>query len=96
MPATNKDTRLDFSSRAAKTAAQGFDFVRDLGAFASDYVDLFAAELTAGDYAGTALDGLDPADVLKLASCYQQIDTILSANDGEIRKAVKRLAQFNR
>ena len=96
MPQTSKATRLNFSSNAAKTCRAGLDFMRDGLALAFDYADLYAGELTAGDYAESTLDGMDPADVATLVGALQQIDAILSAADGAARKAVKRLAQFAR
>ena len=96
MPQTTKDTRLDFSSRVAATAKQGFDFLRGLQAEVSDYSDLFQAELSNADYAGTALDGMDIADIGAAVQAAIAIDALLSANNGAARLAFKRLAQFAR
>lgn len=94
MPSTNKSTRLDFSKQIAVSAESGFNFLRTLGGLAYDYSDLFAAELTNADYAGTALEGMDKADIGAAIQGFLTITATLDANDGAYRKAFKRLAQF--
>lgn len=90
----------DFLSRAAIDARDGLAVLRRLEALATDYVDLeytpnSKVPITADDAVGT-LAGIDPADLAMAVSGIGAIGELLSANDGQLRKAFKRLSQFAR
>jgi hypothetical protein len=94
--ATTKNSRLDYTSKLARAASEAFDTLRKLEGLAYDYADLYGSELSADDYAGTALDGIDVQDIRDSVAGVTAISELLSANNGALRKTFKRLAQFNR
>ena len=96
MPQTTKDTRIDFSTRAADTSRQGFVFLRGLEDLVSDYADIFAVELTNDDYKGTPLEGMDINDIGAAVKAALAISDLLSADNAAARLAFKRLAQFSK
>ncbi len=102
MAATSKLTRIAFYGRAAKTAATSYATFAALASLAADYADVYAAEVTVDDFTptppatATALTGYDLADLAALIAGVAQINAALDANDGALRKAVKRLSQFAR
>lgn len=96
----NSPIRTDFLSRAAIAARDGFATFRSLEALANDYLDLGYApggetSIVQADAAGT-LDGLNPMDVLTAIQGIAAIGQALDANDGQLRKAFKRLAAYAR
>lgn len=96
MTQTTKDTRLDYVTNLAKIADNGFNFIRAFANSASDYQDLFAAELTNSDFVGTSLEGIDVSDIQMSMVGFSSINDLLDANGGQLRKAFKRVAQFSR
>lgn len=92
--ATNQSTRLNHVSRISRACKLGLDVFRELSSIGADHMDVFAGEMTADDFPGTTLAGVDLDDIGAVLTVFAQLSAALDANDGAGRKAVKRLAQF--
>lgn len=85
----------NFLARVAQSSKEGFELFRSLEALANDAVDLsyLGGAISSGSANGR-LAGLDPADVDLAVQAIAQLGGLLDANDGQFRKAFKRLAQY--
>jgi hypothetical protein len=98
--AQSNPVRTDFLSRAAVVARDGLDVLRRLEALANDYADLGYAPdeenaIVDADVVGT-LNGMSPADITTAVQGIAAIGGVLSANNGALRKAFKRLSSYAR
>ena len=84
-----------FLARVAQSSKEGFELFRSLEALANDAVDLgLLGGTISPDSANGRLAGLDVADVDVAVAGIAQLGALLNANDGALRKAFKRLAQY--
>jgi len=89
--------QLNWLSKAAKASNDGFDFIRQLGGLASDFGDLSELQgVVDADFSTDAsgtFKGFDPSVVPVVVQGVGKLVELLDANDGELRKAFKALAQ---
>lgn len=85
----------NFLARVAQSSKEGFELFRSLESLANDAVDLgYLGGAISADSANGRLHGMEVSDVDVAVAGIAQIGALLNANDGALRKAFKRLAQY--
>lgn len=86
-----------FIQRTVNLSSKGFDIFRQMEALANDAVDLgfLSTDALTQEDVSDVLVGLDVSDVSVAIQGISELGALLDANNGSLRKAFKRLAQFS-